>query len=244
MDRIFENRVALVTGAAGGLGRAVAVMLAQRGADIALTDRPGTQLDESVKAVGGSVLAMEAELADGQACSDLVARTLERFGRLDILVNVAGDYTGAAVEDLSAEIWQAMFDANLVSTFNMMKSAVPTMQKQGSGGIINISSVDAHLPKPGMVHYSASKAGVNSLTRSFAAAYGPDGIRVNGVAPGPIATERAKRAGFLEKERAGTVLDRVAEPEDIAEIVSFLASDASRSITGETIVAGCGYGMR
>jgi NAD(P)-dependent dehydrogenase (short-subunit alcohol dehydrogenase family) len=244
MDRIFENRVALVTGAAGGLGRAVAVMLAQRGADIALTDRPATQLDESVKAVGGSVLAMEAELADGQTCSDLVARTLERFGRLDILVNVAGDYTGAAVEDLSAEIWQAMFDANLVSTFNMMKSAVPTMQKQGSGGIINISSVDAHLPKPGMVHYSASKAGVNSLTRSFAAAYGPDGIRVNGVAPGPIATERAKRAGFLEKERAGTVLDRVAEPEDIAEIVSFLASDASRSITGETIVAGCGYGMR
>ena len=191
MGGIFENKVALVTGAAGGLGRAVAVMLAQRGARITMTDRSGTGLDVSAKAVGGSVLDLEAELADSQACNDLVACTLERFCRLDILVNVAGDYTGAPVEDLNDEIWQAMFEANLVSTFNMMKSAVPSMRKQGNGGIINISSVDAHLPKPGMVHYSASKAGVNSLTRSFAAAYGPDGIRVNAISP--VATTRMLR---------------------------------------------------
>jgi 3-oxoacyl-[acyl-carrier protein] reductase len=244
MPHSFEDQVAVVTGATGGIGRATAIMLASRGARLVITDLHGTKLDEVAQSIGDGTLAMEANLANPSECQKLVAKSLDHFGRFDVLANVAGDYTAAPIEDMSEEAWQAMFDANLRSTFNMMVAAVPIMRDQGSGRIVNISSVDALVPKPKMVHYAAAKAGVDSLTKSFAAAYGADGIAVNGVAPGPVATERAKSEGWLAGSIEQTVLGRAAEPEDIAEVVAFLASEASRCITGETIIASCGHTMR
>ena len=241
MSETFRGRVALVTGASGGIGAAVADLFAVRGAEVAATD-----LNEAGLApiAARGLLTVAGDLSAGEDCARIVAAAFARFGRLDILVNVAGDYTKAPIETMSAAAWHAMFDANLTSTFEMMRAVLAPMRAAGGGRIVNIASIDAYLPKPALVHYAAAKAGVVSLTRSFAEAYAREQILVNAVAPGPVATPRAKGEEWLDAQRDKCPLGRVAEPEDIAEVVAFLASDANRCITGETIVASCGMLMR
>jgi NAD(P)-dependent dehydrogenase (short-subunit alcohol dehydrogenase family) len=241
MPEPFSGRVALVTGASGGNGAAVAELFAARGAAVAATDLCEAGLAPLARR---GLLTLTGDLTAAEDCARVVAATQARCGRLDILVNVAGDYTKAPIETMSADAWRAMFDVNLTSTFEMMRAVLAPMRAAGGGRIVNIASIDAYLPKPTLVHYAAAKAGVVSLTRSFAEAYAREQILVNGVAPGPVATPRAKREEWLEAQRDKCPLGRVAEPEDIAEIVAFLASDANRCITGETIVASCGMLMR
>jgi 3-oxoacyl-[acyl-carrier protein] reductase len=183
------------------------------------------------------------DIASDAACQELVDLALRSFSRLDILVNNAGDYTKAPIESLDDAAWQRMFDVNLKSTMLMMRAAARVMAKQGKGWIVNISSIDAFLPKPTLPHYAAAKAGVISLTRSFAAHYGPCGVLINAVAPGPVATERAISEGWLDQYIPHTPLRRCARPEDIADVVCFLAGDENRCITGETVVASCGLLM-
>jgi NAD(P)-dependent dehydrogenase (short-subunit alcohol dehydrogenase family) len=237
MGTPFDGCVALVTGACGGIGTAVAVMLGGRGAKVMLTDLDSGPLNRVRTAVPGDCAALDADLTDRAVCRAVVDRTVEALGRLDILVNVAGDYTAAPIEEMSETAWQQMFDVNLKSTFEMMVAAIGPMRRQGRGWIVNVASVDAYTPMPGLAHYAAAKAGVVSLTRTFALAYAPDGVLVNAVAPGPVATERALGEAWLEPYREQSPLGRVAEPEDIAEVIAFLASDANRCVTGETVIA-------
>jgi 3-oxoacyl-[acyl-carrier protein] reductase len=236
----FSDRIAVVTGATGGIGRETAKLLSSRGAKVVLTGRNRAKLEAIAADIDGPVTKIAADLKHRDAAEEVVKKALDTYGRLDIIANTAGDYTKTSIEEITDDVWQDMLDANTKVTFEIMRAAVPPMRRQGGGKIVNVSSVDACIPKPTMVDYAAAKAAVVSLTMSFAAKYAKDDILVNCVAPGPVATERAKAQPWFEERLKQSPLGRLAEPLDIAEVIAFLASDINRSITGETIIASCG----
>jgi 3-oxoacyl-[acyl-carrier protein] reductase len=240
------SAVAIVTGAAQGIGLAIARRLCEQGHRVVLADLQAARTQaaaEELAGLGHLTRAFAADLTVPAQCAALVAHAVAQLGRLDVLVNNAGDYTKASIDDLTEEAWQRMFDVNLKSTMLMMREGARVMAATGGGRIVNIASVDAYKAMPTLAHYAAAKAGVVSLTRSFAAHYGPQGVLINAVAPGPVATERAKQEGWLAKYIPDTPLRRSAEPGDIAEVVAFLASPANRCVTGETVIASCGLVM-
>jgi NAD(P)-dependent dehydrogenase (short-subunit alcohol dehydrogenase family) len=246
--RRLDGRAAIVTGGAGGIGAAVVARLAADGASVVVADidvAGAIAVAETVRAGGGVAHAVAVDLADESSVVELVAECIARFERIDILDNNAA-LTDAAhlahdrgVTDLDASVWDAMFAVNLRSQYLMIKHVVPHMMRGGGGSIVNVSSGAAMKGDLTRTAYSASKAGVESLTRSTAAQFGRAGIRANTIVPGLILTE-AVRAGIPPEALASyttTVLTPyVGEPVDVAGLVSFLASDESRYITGQTIV--------
>ncbi len=242
----FRGRVALVTGAARGLGRAIAALLAQRGATVHALDRDSHALGTTVvaiKAEGAPILPHAVDATDEAALVEVRKRIQNDGGRLDILVNNAGGWRYGRYTEITLEDWRWTFDVNVLTAFLCTRTFAPMMVTQRYGRIVNIASVDGHLPKVRLPHYAAAKAAVISLTRTFAEELGPHQILVNAVAPGGIATETAKSQGWLESRIAGIPVGRNAEPEDIADIVLFLASDRNRFITGETVIASGGAVM-
>ncbi|MDW3225593.1 MAG: SDR family oxidoreductase [Paracoccaceae bacterium] len=230
-------RVALITGAARGLGREIARDLA-RDYHVAMTYRstdPGPLLLERP-----GIFALHADLSDPAAASDVVAQTIAKFGRLDVLVNNAGAIkpTDMQADDFSDH--RLNFDVNIIAPMMLLSAALPHLERGAS--VVNISSVNAVLPAMGAAAYSASKAALNTWTRAMAKELGPRGIRVNAVAPGAINISETPRSAELIAQFAQmTALGRIAQPQDVAAAVRFLASDAAGFITGEILNVDGGY---
>ena len=260
MDRL-KDKVALITGAASGIGRATALLFAREGARVVLTDIAGTgeQVVQEIRAAGGIALFQLHDVTEEVVWHKVMSRTLEAYGRLDILVNNAGIATARPVADLSLAEWREQLAVNLDSVFLGTKYAVRTMRPGKRGGsIINVSSVSGLVGSPGTAAYSASKGGVRMLSKAVAMECAPEGIRVNSVFPGGVRTPIWQSAewwkGFVDQvgceEEAWKHLDasaplgRMGEPDDIAEAILYLASDASRYVTGSELVVDGGYTAR
>jgi len=240
----LANKVAIVTGATQGIGLACAQRLLAEGARVMLADvKPeGAAIAASM---GEGARFFEADVGQKADVEALVAATLEQFGRIDILVNNAGITHAADFLDLAEEDFDRVLRVNLKSMFLCSQAVARHMVGQGSGSIINMSSVNATLAIPNQVPYVISKGGVNQLTKVASLALAQHGIRVNGVAPGTILTELAKKAVMASPEARRTILSRTpmgrcGEPEEVAAVVAFLASDDASYMTGETIAVDGG----
>lgn len=239
---LLKDRVAIVTGGAGinGLGFATARMLAAHGARVVILDLAGANPAAAAAELGGGHLGLVADITQRAECEAAAAAALARFGRIDILFNNAGITQARKTLDITAADYDAVLDVSLRGTLLMSQAVLPAMQRQGGGSIVSTSSVSAQRGGGilGGPHYSAAKAGVLGLTRAMAREFGPDGIRVNAITPGLIATDIIK--GKLTEERKDTIaqeipLARLGRAEDIAGAVVFLASDLSAYCTGITL---------
>ena len=243
------GKVALVTGASRGIGRAVALRLASHGAAVVVNYASGeaaaAETLRSLESAGGRGLLFQANVADARACEAMVAATLDNFGRIDILVNNAGITRGNIIVRMKTEEWQAVLDTNLTGAFNCTKAVVRPLLRQKTGGrIINIASVVGLAGGIGQANYAAAKAGLLGLTKSLARELAGRQITVNAVAPGFIATEMtaALPAALRESMLAQVPLGRAGTPEDVAEVVLFLAA-AGSYITGQVVTVDGGMLM-
>jgi NAD(P)-dependent dehydrogenase (short-subunit alcohol dehydrogenase family) len=237
-ERDLQGLKALVTGATSGLGRAIAVRLAADGSDIAVHGRDaarGAQTVEAIQAQGGSARFFAADLNDATS----VTRLANDVGAIDILVNNAGFSVWGPTETFEVASFDAMFAANVRAPFFLVAAFAPGMVARGSGSIINISSMAGRLGLAGGAAYGATKAAIASLTQAWAAEYSPRGVRVNAVAPGPIYTRPEARELF-DTLGATTAMKRAAAPEEIAEVVAFLASPRASYMTGAIVAADGG----
>lgn len=240
----FQNQVAVVTGAAQGIGFAIAKLLTERGAKTCLLDVDPERVSASANALGddSQVLGLYCDITDEASLHRARETVMEKFSRVDILVNNAGVYPHATFREMDMAEWDEVFNINTKGMFLTTRAFCDVMSAQNYGRIVSIVTVDAYIAKPTMPHYAASKAGVASLVKTFARELAPSQVLVNGVSPGAVATERAKSQSWLKERIKDIPLGRAAEPEDIAEVVLFLASPRNRFITGETVIA-CGGAM-
>lgn len=232
-----ENKVALITGASRGIGKACAIELAKAGYDIAVSyagnEEAANQTVKELTDIGVKAKSYKFNVADKEACSKAVEEVLNDFGKLDVLVNNAGITRDGLFMRMNADNWEAVINTNLNSAFYMTNSVIKTMIKQRYGCIINMSSIVGLMGNAGQANYSAAKAGLIGLTKSLAKELGSRNIRVNAIAPGFIQTDMTKDLD-TEKITEHIPLKRLGLPEDIAKTVKFLAVDASY-ITGQVI---------
>lgn len=239
----LRGKVAVVTGAARGIGQAIALRLADEGAHLVLNDLRDELLEETAQAIvdrGGGVLIVAADIAERADVDRLAEQTVAHFGRLDVWINNAGITRDALLLKMTAEQWDAVLRVNLTGTFNGCRAAAMQMASADGGSIVNLSS-RAYLGNIGQANYSASKAGVVGLTRTLALELARHAIRVNAIAPGFVDTEMARAVPADVRERVikAIPLRRMARPEEIANVALFLASDESSYITGQVLVV-CG----
>jgi glucose 1-dehydrogenase len=243
----FTGKVAVVTGAANGIGAACAELLARSAAKVALWDvdeAAAVRLARAIVGVGNA-LASRCDVSRRADVEAATEATTAAFGRIDILVNNAGIFRAADFLDISEADWDAVIGVNLKGAFLVAQAVAREMVKTGGGAIVNMSSVNGVLAIPSIASYNASKGGINQLTRAMALALADRGVRVNAVAPGTIATELARKAVLGSEEAKArimsrTPLRRLGEPEEVAAVCAFLASDAASYITGEIIVVDGG----
>jgi 3-oxoacyl-[acyl-carrier protein] reductase len=241
----LQNQVALVTGGSRGIGAAIARRLASDGAAVALIYKGRSAAAEevaaSIRSAGGKAAIFRADVTDEKAVDAMVKDVAAKFGKVDILVNAAGIFEAAPVGQITREMFQNEFSTHAWGTIAMTQAALPHFPASG-GYIVNVSTNLVHEPGNGTAVYSAAKAAVEVLTRGFARELGPRGIRVNAVAPAITRTDMT--AGIpqdhLQHETQLTPLGRLAEPDDIADVVAFLASSDARWITGRTILTDGG----
>jgi NAD(P)-dependent dehydrogenase (short-subunit alcohol dehydrogenase family) len=241
----LTNKVAIVTGASQGIGLACAQRLVQEGARVMLADVREAEGRAAAEALGEAARFFCADVSQKADVNALIAATLAAFGQVDILVNNAGVTHAAEFLDLAEEDFDRVLRINLKSMFLCSQAAAREMVKRGSGCIINMSSVNAELAIPNQVPYVISKGGVNQLTRVASIGLAQYGIRVNAIGPGTILTELAKKAVLASPEARHTILSRTpigrcGEPEEVAAIAAFLASDDASYITGQTLYADGG----
>ncbi len=244
----LKGKVALVTGSAQGIGRAVALILAQNGADVVISDINLERAEETAKeieAIGSKAMAVKVNVANPGDVDGMVDAVLARFGRIDILVNNAGIARDKLILRMTEEDWDAVLDINLKGTFNCTKAVVRQMSKQRSGKIVNIASVSGEMGNPGQANYSASKAGVIGLTKTIAREFAQRGINVNAIAPGYIQTPMTEALPEKAKEELKRMIpvERLGQPEDVAEAVLFLVSESSSYITGHVLNVNGGIYM-
>jgi len=247
---LLKGRAALVTGGGTGICRGIALALASAGCDVAVTSRRQEHLDPAAAEIAGAgvrALAVAGDVRDPAAVEAVVARTAEAFGRIDILVNGAAGNFVCLAESLSPNGFGTVVDIDLKGTFNVSRAVLPHLKVRG-GVVLNISATLQLLGTVGQSHAAAAKAGVDSLTRTLAAEWGPSGVRVNGLAPGPVeGTEGVSRLTTPATRQAiqqQCPLGRLATIEEIATAALFLCSDASAFITGVTLVVDGGLWLR
>ncbi len=240
----LDGAVAVVTGGGSGIGRATAVRFASEGASVAVLDRDADAADAVANEVGGA--AHTVDVRDGDAMSAAVRAVAERHGRLDVLVNNAGTGDLRPMHTVDDKVWHRLLDVNLTGTFNGMRAAVPLMLEAGRGAIVNNASLSGLVPTRNEAAYSAAKAGVIALTKSGALEYGP-AVRVNCVAPGHIRTPLTavwdQFPDTFEPIAAALPLGRIGEPDEVAEVILFLASARAGYVTGQTIVVDGGASL-
>jgi 3-oxoacyl-[acyl-carrier protein] reductase len=251
---LLKDRVAIVTGGAKGIGRGIALKFASEGCDVvvnALHIEGAEKVAKEIKSMGRKSLAIAADVADSVEVNEMVGRTIREFGKIDILVNNAGGISGdAKIEDTTEEEWDRVINVNLKGQFLCCKAVVPHMKKKKYGKIINISSIGAIHPPAPIVHYHAAKGGVLGLTTNLALELAQYNITVNAILPGPIRSEfltekfkgmsKEEQKAFLKTLENTVLMHRMGEPEEIAGVALFLASDLSSYVTGEAINAGGG----
>lgn len=248
-DNSLKDRVALVTGGSRGIGRAVALELAVRGALVVVnynTSPAGAEeVVNQIEAGGGKAAAFQADVSDFQAAGKLVKFAVETFGDLHILVNNAGITRDMVIMMMSETDWDSVIDTNLKSTFNCSKAAVRHMMRKRYGRIINMASVAGQMGNPGQTNYSASKGGQIAFTKALAREVAARNITVNAIAPGFVQTEiiNAMPEGTLEAALELVPLSRIGQPEEIAYAVAFLASDQAGYITGQVLGVDGGLAM-
>lgn len=244
MQSDFNGKVVLVTGSTSGIGHATAIRFAEGGARLALVGRNRDALEDALQKVreaGGDGVPLEADLSDDNEPKRLVTKTLQAYGRLDVLVNAAGHISSGTIEDTTLSAWDAMMNINLRAVFCLMQEAAPPLIESG-GNIVNVSSVTGLRSFPGVLAYCVSKAAVDQLTRCAALELAAKGVRVNAVNPGVVVTQIHKRGGmdeeqyaaFLERSKQTHPIGRVGQAREVAELIFYLASDKAGWITGAT----------
>ena len=247
----LEGKVALITGGTSGIGSATAVLFAHEGAAVVLTGRNrerGERIAESISEEGGQAIFIRSDVRVADDCRQAVERTLERFGRIDVLFNNAGVFHPKTVPECTEAEWDETIDSSLKGAFLMSKYALPAMIERGSGSIINTSSGWGVLGGNEAAAYCAAKGGLIVMTKAMAIDHGPDGIRVNCVCPGDVDTpmlkdDADKRGMTWEDYHAGAIdrpMGRIGTAEEIARAVLFLASDDASFVTGEALVVDGG----
>jgi len=240
MDSL-KGKVAIVTGGARGIGAAIALKLAEQGADLVINDisepEAGIGVLADIAKLGGRSMFIAANISKMEDAKRLVDEAIASMGKIDILVNNAGITRDNLIMRMSEEEWDSVIAVNLKGTFNCLQAVTRPMLKQRSGVIVNLASVVGIAGNPGQANYSASKAGVIGLTKTAAKELASRGIRVNAVAPGFIATEMTKKlpADYADKLKAAIPLGFLGEPGNVADVVVFLAGDGAAYVTGEVI---------
>lgn len=238
---MLKGKTAIVTGAAKGIGRAIALKLASNGANIVLnyrsSEKQAIEVEEEIKKFGVQVLRVKGDISNLSDVENLVKQAKEKFDKIDIIVNNAGITKDTLLLRMSEQDFDSVINTNLKGVFNCLKTIVPVMVKQKSGKIINLSSVVGLVGNAGQVNYAASKAGVIGMTKSLAKEVGSRGITVNAVAPGFIETDMTEVLGdkFKDESKKAIPLKRLGKPEDVANVVYFLASDLADYVTGQVI---------
>ncbi|MFF5564252.1 SDR family NAD(P)-dependent oxidoreductase [Streptomyces sp. NPDC012623] len=251
MSARFTGKTVLVTGAGSGIGRAVARAFAAEGASVVVSGRTAAPLDETVALIGkegGTAVTITADVTRSPEVGNLVGRTVERFGGLDIAVNSAGVFRGGTpVADLAERDWHTLLDVNVTGVLLSLQAEIARMRDQpGGGAIVNISSnLGAHTRIPGAAGYIAAKAAVSALTRAAALDHIADGVRINAVSPGPVATAMSLRPGETDTDRAARMTDesplgRVSSTAEVAAAVLYLASPEAASVVGTDLVVDGG----
>ena len=242
----LQNKVAIITGGSQGIGRGIAHVFARKGARLVLAARDvqrGEEFARELRASGADVLFVATDVAQKESVRNLVAQTLEQFGRVDVLVCNAGAFWEQPLETMSEDDWDRIQNVNLKGTFLGIQAVLPPMKAQGSGRVVLTSSITGPITgMSGFAHYGATKAGQNGFMRSAALELAPHGITINSVMPGNILTEGLADLGreYLAKMSAAIPLGRLGDPEDIGAAMAFFASDEARWVTGQTLVVDGG----
>jgi 3-oxoacyl-[acyl-carrier protein] reductase len=244
----LRGKVALVTGGAQGIGKAVALMLARHGADLIVADvnlEKAAETAKEVEASGRGAMAVNVDVTRLSDVEKMVESAVGRFGKIDILINNAGIARDKLILRMTEEDWDAVLDVNLKGTFNCTKAVIRQMSKQRSGKIVNIASVVGEMGNAGQANYSASKAGVIGLTKTIAREFAQRGINVNAIAPGYIQTPMTDVLPDKAKEELKRMIpmERLGQPEDVAHAVLFLVSEASSYVTGQVLNVNGGIYM-
>jgi 3-oxoacyl-[acyl-carrier protein] reductase len=237
----LDNKNAIVTGGSVGIGAAIAIGLAKEGANVALNfrkhDTEARQVAEEIVKMGRKGLVVQADVSNFDDAQKMVEQVVKEFGGLDILVCNAGINWDGVIWKMTEEQWDKVMEVNLKGYFNYIRAATPIFKEQGHGKIVNITSINGLRGKFGQTNYSASKGGIIALTKALAKEMGRSNVNVNAVAPGMIATEMMLKIPekYLDIAKDETVLGRIGNPEDVANVVNFLCSEKSRHITGGVI---------
>lgn len=237
----LEGKSAIVTGGSLGIGSSIALKLAEYGANVAINYRKhkeeADEVINKVKSLGRKGLVVQADISNFEDAGKMVDTVMKEFGGLDILVNNAGINWDGVIWKMTEEQWDNVIDINLKGYFNYIRAVAPIFREQKSGKIINVTSINGLRGKFGQANYSASKAGIIGLTKTVARELGKYGVNVNAIAPGLIETDMMKNATEEVRNMAISeiVLNRIGQPEEVAEVVAFICSDLARHITGEVI---------
>jgi 3-oxoacyl-[acyl-carrier protein] reductase len=246
----LDNKIALITGGGRGIGRAIALRFAQEGADVVISYNTSSEqastVVEEVRAFDRQTLAIKADISKAADVNRLVELTLEKFGRIDVLVNNAGIHGSGPIQEVDESQWESVLGTNLKGMYLCAKAAARSMVKSEGGAIVNMSSVGAFLPGDAFA-YTVSKMGVIGLTRSLAVSLASYNVRVNAICPGAVGTDMFRRnyadEKLLKKRVMAIPMNRVAEPDEVAKVAAFLASDYSSYVTGQAIVVDGGSSL-